>query len=198
MSDQGVDVSKRQFLSASVTVVGAVGTGFAAVPFISAMSPSAKARAAGAPIEIDIGKLEPGQRIVVKWRGKPVWILNRGAAALQSLLTSEPHLRDPESNESKQPESSRNRHRSIKPEIFVALGICTHLGCSPTFRPEIAPKDLGNDWQGGFFCPCHGSSFDYAGRVFQGVPAPTNLEIPPYLYMSDTRILVGKNKEETA
>ncbi len=198
MSDQGVDVSKRHFLTASVTVVGAVGTGFAAVPFISAMSPSAKARAAGAPVEVDIGKLEPGQRIVVKWRGKPVWVLKRGEAALQSLEKFETQLRDPESNESKQPESSHNRYRSIKPEIFVAVGICTHLGCSPTFRPEIAPKDLGNDWQGGFFCPCHGSSFDYAGRVFQGVPAPTNLDIPPYQYLSDTRILVGKNEEGAA
>ena len=194
MSDQGVDVSKRQFLTASVTVVGAVGTGFAAVPFISAMSPSAKARAAGAPVEVDISKLEPGQRIVVKWRGKPVWVLKRGEAALQSLVKSETQLRDPDSNESKQPESSHNRYRSIKPEILVAVGICTHLGCSPTFRPEIAPKDLGNDWQGGFFCPCHGSSFDYAGRVFQGVPAPTNLEIPPHMYLSDTRILVGRNE----
>ena len=194
MSDQGVDVSKRHFLTASVTVVGAVGTGFAAVPFISAMSPSAKARAAGAPVEVDIGKLEPGQRIVVKWRGKPVWILKRGEAALQALVKFETQLRDPESSESKQPESSHNRFRSIKPEIFVAVGICTHLGCSPTFRPEIAPRDLGNDWQGGFFCPCHGSSFDYAGRVFKGVPAPTNLVIPPYLYMSDTRILVGENE----
>ncbi len=198
MSDQGIDVSRRHFLTASATAVGAVGTGFAAVPFLSAMSPSAKARAAGAPVEVDISKLASGQRIVVKWRGKPVWILKRGEAALQSLANDEAQLRDPESNESKQPESSHNRYRSIKPEIFVAIGICTHLGCSPTFRPDIAPKDLGNDWQGGFFCPCHGSSFDYAGRVFQGVPAPTNLEIPPYVYLSDTRILVGKNEEGAA
>lgn len=198
MSDEGVDISKREFLTASVTVVGAVGAGFTAVPFLSAMSPSAKARAAGAPIEVDISKLEPGQLIVVKWRGKPVWILKRDDFALQSLLKLEDRLQDPKSDESKQPESSHNQYRSIKPEIFLAVGLCTHLGCSPTFRPEVAPADLGPDWEGGFFCPCHGSFFDFAGRVYKGVPAPTNLEIPPYRYLSETRIRVGESQEGKA
>ena len=133
--------------------------------------------------------------IRVEWRGKPIWILKRTEETLKNLETNEDHLRDPMSEESHQPENSHNAYRSIKPEIFVAIGICTHLGCSPTFRPEIAPPDLGADWKGGFFCPCHGSRFDLAGRVFQGVPAPINLEIPPYLYLSDTRILIGENAE---
>jgi ubiquinol-cytochrome c reductase iron-sulfur subunit len=162
------------------------------------MQPSVKTEAAGAPVEVDIGKLEPGQLIRVAWRGKPVWILNRTPKELATLPTLDAVLRDPESNESEQPESSKNSHRSIKPEIFVAIGLCTHLGCSPTFRPEIAPPDLGDDWQGGFFCPCHGSRFDLAGRVYSGVPAPTNLVIPPHRYLTDTRLTIGEETEETA
>jgi ubiquinol-cytochrome c reductase iron-sulfur subunit len=174
-----------------LTVVGAVGTGYLAIPFLAQMRPSVKALAAGAPVEIDISKIEPGQLIRVAWRGKPVWILNRTPAVLEKLKTLEGDLADPNSNNSLQPEESKNSVRSIKPEIFVAVGLCTHLGCSPTFRPEIAPNDLGDKWQGGFFCPCHGSWFDLAGRVYQGVPAPTNLEIPPYRYLSDNLIIVG-------
>lgn len=195
MNTDSVDLNRRRFLTAATTVVGAVGTGFIAVPFISAMQPSARARAAGAPVEVDISKLASGQLIRAEWRGKPVWILSRTEAALDSLSVVEPQLTDPDSEESIQPEFIQNKERSIKPEIFIAVGICTHLGCSPTFRPEVAPDDLGGDWPGGFFCPCHGSKFDYAGRVYSGKPAPTNLEIPPHYYITDTRVLIGENKE---
>ncbi len=191
MSDQGVDRSKRQFLTTALTVVGAVGTGYIAVPFLSQMQPSTKAKAAGAPVEIDISKMETGQLIRAAWRGKPVWVLNRTPEVLEILAEQTDKLADPLSLESNQPESSNNEFRSIKPEIFIAVGLCTHLGCSPTFRPEIAPNDLGEDWKGGFFCPCHGSGFDLAGRVFRGVPAPTNLDVPPHRYISETRIIIG-------
>ena len=198
MSDEGVDKNRRNFLTATTSVVGAVGTGFVAVPFLSALQPSQRAQAAGAPVEVDISKLETGQLIRVKWRGKPVWILKRSAKTLEAITSLENRLRDATSEESRQPESSHNEYRSIKPEVFVAIGICTHLGCSPTFRPEIAPKDLGVNWKGGFFCPCHGSFFDLAGRVYKGVPAPTNLEIPPYRYLNDDLILVGEDEGEVA
>jgi len=191
MSNQGVDRSKRQFLTTALTVVGAVGTGYIAVPFLSQMQPSTKAKAAGAPVEIDISKIETGQLIRAAWRGKPVWVLNRTPVVLEILTEQTDKLADPLSLESNQPESSKNEFRSIKPEIFIAVGLCTHLGCSPTFRPEIAPNDLGEDWKGGFFCPCHGSGFDLAGRVFRGVPAPTNLDVPPHRYLSETQIIIG-------
>jgi len=194
MTSEGVDTEKRRFLTQAATVVGAVGAGFLSVPFISSMKPSAKAEALGAPVEVDISKIEPGQRIVVLWRGKPVWLLRRTPEALAGLSELTDKLRDPQSNESEQPESSHNEFRAIKPEIFVAIGVCTHLGCSPLYRPEIAPADLGPDWKGGFFCPCHGSSFDLAGRVYKGVPAPINLAIPPYRYLADNRIMVGEGE----
>ncbi|MDX8125805.1 ubiquinol-cytochrome c reductase iron-sulfur subunit [Methylomonas sp. BW4-1] len=195
MNHEGVDHSKRQFLTSALSVVGAVGAGYLAVPFLSQMQPSAKAMAAGAPVDVDISKMEPGQLIRVAWRGKPVWVLNRTPEVISTLATLDSKLADPVSNESMQPENSKNPLRSIKPEIFVAVGLCTHLGCSPTFRPEIAPNDLGPDWKGGFFCPCHGSWFDLAGRVYRGVPAPTNLEIPPYRYETDNLIVVGEDSE---
>ncbi len=195
MNDQGVDKSKRQFLTASLTVVGAVGSGFASVPFLAQMQPSVKTKAAGAPVEVDLTKLEPGQLIRVAWRGKPVWILNRTPEMLERLPSIENKLSDPLSEESIQPKSSKNEFRSIKPEVFVAIGLCTHLGCSPTFRPALAAPDLGPDWKGGFFCPCHGSSFDLAGRVFRGVPAPTNLEIPLHNYISDTQLVIGEGPD---
>ncbi len=200
MNNEGVDTSKRQFLTSALTVVGAVGTGYLAVPFLSQMQPSSKAMAAGAPVEVDISKLESGQLLRVAWRGKPVWILNRPQRMLKILDNMDAFLEDPSSNESIQPESSKNAVRSIKPEIFIAVGLCTHLGCSPTFRPEVAPPDLGDDWEGGFFCPCHGSKFDLAGRVYRSVPAPTNLEIPPYRYITDTQIIIGEDTavEESA
>jgi ubiquinol-cytochrome c reductase iron-sulfur subunit len=196
MNNAGVDLSKRQFLTSALTVVGAVGTGYLAVPFLSQMQPSARAMAAGAPVEIDISRIEPGQLIRVAWRGKPVWVLSRTPEVLEVLKKETDKLADPNSNESEQPESSHNPLRSIKPEIFLAVGLCTHLGCSPTFRPEIAPNDLGETWKGGFFCPCHGSGFDLAGRVFRSVPAPTNLVVPPYRYITDSLIIVGEETDE--
>jgi len=195
MNNQGVDKSKRQFLTSALTVVGAVGTGYLAVPFLAQMQPSVKAMAAGAPVEVDISKMEPGQLLRVAWRGKPVWILMRTPEVLATLKTLENELRDPMSEESIQPDYSKNLYRSIKPEIFVAIGICTHLGCSPTFRPELAPADLGEKWKGGFFCPCHGSWFDLAGRVYRGVPAPTNLEIPPYRYVTENQLIIGETSQ---
>ena len=191
MSTDTVDLGKRRFLTAATSAVGAVGAAFVAVPFVKSMSPSARAQAAGAPVEADISKMEPGQMLTVEWRGKPVWIVRRTEESLNNLKTLEGTLRDPASNESEQPEYCKNASRAIKDEYLVTVGICTHLGCSPTYRPELAPADLGPDWKGGFFCPCHGSRFDLAGRVYQGVPAPTNLVVPPHSYVSDSRILVG-------
>ena len=192
----GVDNEKRRFLTKTASVVGAVGAGFLAVPFAASMRPSAKAEAMGAPVEVDIEKLEPGQRVVVLWRGKPVWVVRRTPEALASLVELDGVLLDPGSDQSEQPASSKNEARAINPEIFVAVGVCTHLGCSPVYRPDVAPADLGPDWKGGFFCPCHGSKFDMAGRVYKGVPAPVNLEIPPYYFASESRIVVGLEGEK--
>ena len=194
MSTQGADPSRRRFLTAATTVVGAVGAAFVAVPFVTSMLPSDKAKAAGAPVEADISKLEPGQMIRVQWRGKPVWVVSRTQAMVDALPGLNEQLRDPDSNESEQPDYTKNPQRSIKPEVLVLVGICTHLGCSPSFRPEVAPADLGPDWKGGFFCPCHGSTFDLAGRVYRGVPAPLNLVVPPHRYVSNTVILVGEDE----
>jgi ubiquinol-cytochrome c reductase iron-sulfur subunit len=191
MSGNEVNPSRRRFLTAATTVIGGVGVGFALVPFISSMEPSARARAAGAPVRADISKIEAGQMIRVKWRGKPVWVVNRTKEMLDALPSLDDELRDPHSEEPQQPENCKNEYRSIKPEYLVLIGICTHLGCSPTYRPDVAPADLGKDWKGGFFCPCHGSRFDLAGRVFKGVPAPLNLVVPPYRYLSATELLIG-------
>jgi ubiquinol-cytochrome c reductase iron-sulfur subunit len=193
MSAQGVDNKRRRVLIAATGVVGAVGIGYVAVPFIASLNPSARARAAGAPVEADISKLEPGAILRVKWRGKPVWVVNRTKEMLAALPGLDPQLVDPNSDASIQPEYCKNATRSIKPEYLVAVGICTHLGCSPTYRPEVAPPDLGPDWKGGFFCPCHGSRYDLAARVFQGSPAPTNMVIPKYSYLSDTLIRIGED-----
>jgi ubiquinol-cytochrome c reductase iron-sulfur subunit len=193
MSTEGVNKSRRRVLIAATSAVGAVGAVYVAVPFVASMNPSARARAAGAPVEADISKLEPGALLRVKWRGKPVWVVNRTEKMLSMLAELDPVLADPDSNASIQPEYCKNPHRSIKPEYLVAIGICTHLGCSPTYRPDVAPEDLGPDWKGGFFCPCHGSRFDLAARVYKGVPAPTNLVIPKHTYVSDTTILVGED-----
>jgi ubiquinol-cytochrome c reductase iron-sulfur subunit len=194
MSGDNTNTGRRRFLTAATTVVGAVGAGFVLVPFVSSMQPSAKARAAGAPVRADISKLEPGQMIRVKWRGKPVWMVRRTEEMLETLPTLDGELRDPESLQPMQPEYAQNSYRSIKPEVLVTVGICTHLGCSPTYRPDVAPADLGADWKGGFFCPCHGSTFDLAGRVYKGVPAPLNLEIPPHRYLSDDEIMIGEDE----
>ena len=188
MSSDDADNNRRRFLTAATVVVGAVGTVAVAVPFLSSWSPSARAKTAGAPVQADIGKLEPGQQIIVKWRGKPVWVVRRDDAALATLPKVEDQLRDPLSEDSIQPEYATNEYRSRKPEILIMVGICTHLGCSPTYRPEIT-----TDFQGGFFCPCHGSKFDFAGRVYQSVPAPTNLTVPPHYYVSDSVIVIGED-----
>lgn len=190
---EGVDLKKRRMLAAATTIVGAVGAAHVAVPFLASWQPSAKAKAAGAPVEADFSKLEAGQLLRVKWRGKPVWLVRRTEQMVQTLATMDGQLRDPGSEQSEQPGYCKNPHRSMKADLFVALGVCTHLGCSPSFRPEVAPTDLGANWKGGFFCPCHGSSFDLAGRVFQGVPAPLNLAIPPHKYLSDTKLLIGED-----
>ena len=193
MSTDTVDKGKRRFLVTSTSVVGAVGAGFVAVPFVSSWMPSERAKNAGAPIEADISRLEEGRMMTVEWQSKPVWIVRRSEKTLADLETNNAALRDPASeNPDQQPAYAQNQHRSIKEDVLVLVGICTHLGCSPTFRPDIAPADLGEDWLGGFFCPCHSSRFDMAGRVFAGVPAPTNLSVPPHYYVSDNVILVGK------
>ncbi len=190
----GVDSSRRRFLTASTAVVGGVGAAFGAVPFVAAWLPSARVKAIGAPVEMNISKLEPGMRIIGKWRGNPIWILRRSAHTLEELDSMAPKLRDPESERDQQPGYARNKYRSIKPELVVLVGICTHLGCSPSFVPEGPSEELGADWKGGFFCPCHGSMFDLAGRVFQGVPAPLNLVVPPHRYVNDTTIIIGEDQ----
>ena len=195
MSGEVTNSGRRRFLTSATTAIGAVGTGFLLVPFISSMQPSAKARAAGAPVRADISKLEPGQMIRVQWRGKPVWIVQRSEETLASLPGMDGLLADPESEKSQQPSYAQNEVRSLKPDILVLIGICTHLGCSPTYRPDVAPVDLGADWMGGFFCPCHGSRFDLAGRVYKGMPAPLNLPVPPYRFLSETEILIGEDTE---
>lgn len=194
MSENQVDNSKRRFLVAATSAAGAVAAAGVATPFVLTFLPSERAKAAGAPVEVDISKLEPGQKINVEWRGKPVWIVNRTKEQLDNLPKLDDKLLDPKSDGEMQPDYAKNEARSIKPEILIAVGICTHLGCSPTHRPDIGPADLGADWLGGFFCPCHGSKFDLAGRVYKGVPAPKNLEIPPHKYLSDTRVLIGEDK----
>ncbi|PHS73765.1 MAG: ubiquinol-cytochrome c reductase iron-sulfur subunit [Cycloclasticus sp.] len=193
MVEQVEDKRRRLFLTAAATTITGVGAAYVAVPFLASMNPSDRAKAAGAPVEADISKLEEGQLIRVEWRGKPVWVLKRTQTVIAQLEGMTDKLRDPDSNESEQPESCKNITRSIKPEIFLAVGICTHLGCSPTFRPDVAPEDLGPDWKGGFFCPCHGSRFDYSGRVYSSVPAPLNLVVPPHQYLTDSRILIGSD-----
>jgi len=188
---QKVDARKRKFLIAATSAVGGVAVAGVAVPLVMSMMPSARAKAAGAPVEVDISKVEPGMLLTVEWRGKPVWIVNRTPEMLEMLAKHEDQLADPKSEMPQQPDYCKNANRSIKPEYLVAVGICTHLGCSPTFRKDVGAADLGGDWPGGFFCPCHGSRFDLAARVFKGVPAPTNLVIPPHQYVSDAKLLIG-------
>ena len=198
MSTDGVDTSRRRFLTAATSVVGGVGVVAALVPFVRSMSPSARAEAAGAPVEVDISKMQPGEQLTVQWRGKPVWIVRRTKENVEDLPSNDPKLVDPKSEVPQQPAYCQNEDRSIKPEYLVLVGICTHLGCSPTYRPEMAPADLGPDWKGGWFCPCHGSTYDLAGRVFKGVPAPKNMVVPPYHFVSDSLILVGVDPKGAA
>jgi ubiquinol-cytochrome c reductase iron-sulfur subunit len=185
----GVNSGRRRFLTAATSVVGAAGVVAVAVPFVGSWNPSAKAKAAGAPVKVDISKVESGQMIVAEWRGKPVYILHRTDEELANLDKQTDLLADPESARPQQPTYVTGSARSIKPKYLVAVGLCTHLGCAPKFRPEVEA-----DWLGGFYCPCHGSKFDLAGRVYKGVPAPTNLEVPPYRYESAMVIVIGEDE----
>ena len=196
LTNATVDLKRRRFLVAATSLIGGAGIISTVVPFISSMNPSAKARSAGAPVKVDISKLEPGQQVTVEWRGKPIWILRRTPQMLGDLRSAgfRERLRDPDSTVwSQQPAYARNALRAIKPEYLVVIAICTHLGCVPSFRPDDAPVDLGPDWPGGYFCPCHGSKFDLAGRVYKAVPAPTNLVVPPHRFLSGTVILLGED-----
>ena len=198
MSDTPIDSSKRTWLIAS-GCAGAVGGLATAVPFVSTFQPSEKAKAAGAAVEVDISALKPGEKMTAEWRGKPVWIVKRTPEQLADLPTLDEQLADPKSLRNPKdftPEYAQNGHRSIKPEVFVAVGICTHLGCSPSDKFATgAQPSLPADWKGGFLCPCHGSTFDMAGRVFKNKPAPDNLEVPPHMYLSETKILIGEDKK---
>ena len=184
-------LSRRHFLTAATAVTAGAGAVGVAVPFVASFQPSARAQALGAPVTQDVSKLEPGAMIKVEWRGRAIFILHRTEAMLAALPQVQDELRDPASEESDQPEYAQNEYRSVRPEILVMEGVCTHLGCAPTARFEVAPVDLGPDWPGGFFCPCHGSKFDLAGRVYAGVPAPTNLRVPPYRFVNDDMIVIG-------
>lgn len=193
--DDGVDQTRRWLAIGATTAVGAVGAGFVAVPFVKSWNPSAKAKAAGAPVSVDISKLEIGQKLLIEWRSKPVWIVRRSEEAMDTL-DDESNLRDPKSSENQQPAYAANtyRAREERKDILVLVGLCTHLGCSPSYRPEIT-----SEWQGGFFCPCHGSKFDFSGRVYSGVPAPTNLEVPPYSFLAENKniLVIGMDEENS-
>jgi len=184
-------LTRRHFLTAATAVTAGAGAVGTAVPFVASFQPSARAQALGAPVTQDVSNLEPGSMIKVEWRGKAIYILHRTQQMLATLPSTASQLRDPESADSEQPAYAMNEYRSIRPEILVMEGVCTHLGCAPTARFDVAPADLGADWPGGFFCPCHGSKFDLAGRVYAGVPAPTNLRVPPYRFASDDTIVIG-------
>ncbi|MDI4635258.1 ubiquinol-cytochrome c reductase iron-sulfur subunit [Pelomonas sp. V22] len=197
MSDQQVDQGKRTWLIAT-GCAGAVGGVATAVPFVSTFTPSERAKAAGAAVEVDIGDIKPGEKKTVEWRGKPVWIVRRTPEQVAALKDNVPQLADPDSKRTAYPtpDYAKNDHRSIKPEYFVAVGICSHLGCSPSDKFQAGPQpSLPDDWHGGFLCPCHGSTFDLAGRVFKNKPAPDNLEVPPHIYLSDTKLLIGEDKK---
>tara|TARA_R110002051_G_scaffold125530_1_gene198885 strand:+ start:566 stop:1174 length:609 start_codon:yes stop_codon:yes gene_type:complete len=195
MSNDGVNNGRRRFLVAATGVVGAAGAVGVAVPFVGSWFPSARAKAAGAPVRVNIGKLEAGQQIIAEWRGQPVFISRRTPEALAILEENVAVLADPESESSDQPDYVDLHTRAIRPEVLVVMGICTHLGCSPLFRPEVASADMGNEWKGGYFCPCHSSRYDMAGRVHRGQPAPLNLPVPPHSYETDEIIVIGLDEE---
>ena len=192
---QSADTSRRKFLVGATAALSAVGAVGVATPFVSSWNPSAKAKAAGAPVKVDISKILPGEQIRAEWRGKPVFVLRRTPEMLEAIKATNGVVADPNSEDPQQPTYATNEVLSINPEIAVLVGICTHLGCSPQFRPEVGAADLGDDWQGGYFCPCHGSKFDLAGRVYKAVPAPTNLLVPPHAYESDTVLIIGVDEE---
>lgn len=193
MSTHEVDQKRRKFLgrvTLGLTALGGLGALF---PFLASLWPSAKAKAAGAPVKIKIGQMKPGDQITVMWRGRPVWIVRRKQETLSALAKLDPLLRDPSSKIEQQPPYAQNLYRSIRPEFLVLVGVCTHLGCTPTYRPD--PKSVDKTWPGGFYCSCHGSKFDLAGRVYKGVPAPINMEVPPYVFLSDDEILIGTHQK---
>lgn len=193
-SDPRLDHDRRRFLLTSTCILGGIGAVCALSPFVASWLPSAAAEAGGAPVEVDLSRLNPGEQAIVEWRGKPVWIIRRTKDMLQHLANNDiSQLRDPDSLVDQQPEYAQNKYRSINPEYLVLVGICTHLGCSPKYKPEL--HELGPDWPGGFFCPCHGSTFDLAGRVFKGVPAPINLEVPPYYFVNEQTLIIGEHKQ---
>lgn len=192
-----IDKSRRKLVVATSVVGGAAGIGVAA-PFVASMWPSERARAAGAPIEVDVSRIAPGELSVFEWRGKPVWVLRRTPEMIASLKTVEARLSDPNSKASEQPKYAENEYRSARPDLLVLVGVCTHLGCSPQEKPATAKAEMGADWPGGFYCPCHGSKFDFAGRVFNGSPAPTNLVVPPYTVVSDNKVVIGEDEKSKA
>jgi len=196
MNEQEKPDKARRNLIVATSAVGGVAALGAAVPFVASMWPSERARAAGAPVEVDISRMAPGELAVVEWRGKPVWVIRRTQEMLASLKTVESRLSDPNSKASEQPKYAENEYRSAKPEFMVMEGVCTHLGCSPQMKPADAKAEMGSDWAGGFYCPCHGSKFDLAGRVFRGAPAPLNLIVPPYEFVSDGTLVIGEDKEK--
>jgi ubiquinol-cytochrome c reductase iron-sulfur subunit len=194
MAEKDLDDGKRRFMLTATTVAASgVAAAAAAVPFVASMLPSERAKAAGAPVEVDLSKLEPGQRMIVEWRGKPVWVVRRTPEMLKAIQLDDPKVADPESNRSVQPAYAKNEYRALKPEYLVLVGICTHLGCSPVDRLASEPQPFAADWHGGFYCPCHGSLFDLAGRVYKNKPAPDNLVVPPYKFVSDTTLLIGED-----
>lgn len=195
MSNEGVDAGRRRFLTLTTAVVGGAGVVAAAWPFLASLKPSERAKALGAPVTIDISKLEPGVKLTTAWRGRPIWVIKRTPDMLEGLKnTPTDALRDPNSEEKQQPDYVKGETRSIKPEILVMVGTCTHLGCSPTFRPDHPAPEVDANWQGGFYCPCHGSKFDISGRVYKGVPAPLNLQVPPHRYADDNTIIIGEDQ----
>lgn len=192
--EDSVDQKRRAFLLSAVKTFGAVGFFGALYPFFSSMAPSLTARAAGAPVKVDLSKMLMGEQKTVIWRGKPIWVIKRDQATIERIQGHDSDLRDPDSNIPQQPDYAENSYRSIQKQYLVLVGVCTHLGCAPTYRPEVGASDLGSDWQGGFFCACHGSKFDMAGRVFKGVPAPTNLEVPPHKFLDEHTLVIGEEK----
>jgi ubiquinol-cytochrome c reductase iron-sulfur subunit len=195
MAEKDLDQAKRRFLLTATTVGCGVAAGAAAVPFVASMLPSERAKAAGAPVEVDISKLEPGQKMIVEWRGKPVWVVRRTPEMLKAVQADDDRVADPQSNRSLQPTYAKNEYRSLKPDLLVLVGICTHLGCSPVDRLEPGPEPFAADWHGGFYCPCHGSLFDLAGRVYKNKPAPDNLTVPPYKLVGDTKLVIGDDTQ---
>lgn len=189
-----IDEQRRKFLLTSTGILGGVGVACALTPFVSSWLPSAKAQAAGAPVEVDLSHLEPGQQATIEWRGRPVWIIRRTPDMIKHLDGHDDRLRDPNSFVDQQPDYAKNKYRSINPEYLVLVGVCTHLGCSPKYTPN--ENTLGPDWPGGFYCPCHGSTFDLSGRVFKGVPAPINLEVPPYHFVSEHVVIIGEDEKK--